>query len=279
MLIESPSPQPGGFAFDIKEVRQLADSIPGLLPREVRFEHVMNFNAPAAVVMTGDGWSQKTLWGIAYQLIYSDRTVIIDTAMSAGQAKELGTISAHYAPAYDRLIKAMSDASIIVLTHEHPDHIGGLAVHRELARLLESSAKVTSEQASNPQQMLPAKLSLGNYQPLSYDHYKALAPGIVLIKAPGHSLGSQMIYVKTASGIEILFIGDVAWSMRNVETTRGRPRLIGVMIHEDRQSVIDQLARIHALTEAEPKLVIVPGHDGGAIADLVKRGVIKEGFE
>ena len=51
------------------------------------------------------------------------------------------------------------------------------------------------------------------------------------------------------------------------------------MINEDRQAVIAQLAAIHSLAEAEPKLVIVPGHDGGTMISLKLLGVMKEGFE
>ncbi len=42
--------------------------------------------------------------------------------------------------------------------------------------------------------MVPVKISLGGaYQPLRYDRYLGVAPGILLIKAPCHSLGSQTL--------------------------------------------------------------------------------------
>jgi hypothetical protein len=86
LFLESPTPGEARFALDIKEVRRLADSMPGDRPVAIRFEHVMDFKAPAAATVTGDGWNQSTLWGVAYQLVYPDHTVILDTAMSNDQA-------------------------------------------------------------------------------------------------------------------------------------------------------------------------------------------------
>jgi glyoxylase-like metal-dependent hydrolase (beta-lactamase superfamily II) len=279
-------PEPGSgvtpFDLDLKELNRLADSLPGDHPTQVRFEHVMDFKAPNAAIVTGDGWGQLTMWGIAYQIVYPDHTVILDTAMSSGQATALGTISAFYPEPYARLIKAMSTARLIIITHEHPDHIGGIAAHPDAARLFKTSVKLTREQAGNPEHSKPAILPegvLNGYRPLVYDHYVSIAPGVVLIKAPGHSLGSQMVFIREADGTGVLFLGDVAWAKRNVEEVRGRPRYIANMIGEDRKAVIEQLAAIHSLTAAEPKLIIIPGHDAGTITDLARRGVIREGFE
>jgi glyoxylase-like metal-dependent hydrolase (beta-lactamase superfamily II) len=282
LFLESPKTGEASFALDMKEVRRLADSLPGEHPTSVRFEHVMDFKAPAAATVTGDGWSQSTLWGVAYQVIYPGHTLIIDTAMSNDQAKAMGTVSAYHPEAYAHLMKAMSSAQMILVTHEHADHIGGLAAHPDIAHLFKTSVKITREQANNPEHSKPAVIpedALTGYRPLAYDGCLAVAPGVVLIKAPGHALGSQMVFVKEADGMEILFLGDVAWIMRNVELVRGRPRYISNMLGEQRNAVLNQLATVHALAAAEPKLVIVPGHDAATIADLARRGVMQEGFQ
>jgi len=102
---------------------------------------------------------------------------------------------------------------------------------------------------------------------------------VVLIKSPGHSLGSQMIYVQRQDGVELLFLGDVAWIMRNVELVRERPRFIANMLAEDRAAVMRQLATLHALAQAEPKINLIPGHDAGPVADLINRGLLREKFQ
>src|SRR6202012_4773440 len=83
------------------------------------------------------------------------------------------------------------------------------------------------------------------YRPLTYQQYLAIAPGVVLIRAPGHTPGSQMVYVKTESGNEYLFIGDVAWHMRNIDLVRERAWGITMMMGEDHGAVLSQLAALH----------------------------------
>jgi glyoxylase-like metal-dependent hydrolase (beta-lactamase superfamily II) len=175
----------------------------------------------------------------------------------------------------------MSTAAQIVITHEHMDHIGGLTTHGDLKAVL-SKARLTREQLAQPERSLPAKFpdhALDGYQPLVYDHYQAIAPGVVLIKAPGHSPGSQIVYVQTANGAELLLIGDVAWHYRNIELQRERARLMTMLfLKEDRAAVFGQLAALKRLHEAQPAVHIVPGHDGPVIDSLVAAGILKRGF-
>ena len=89
-----------------------------------------------------------------------------------------------------------------------------------------------------------------------------------------------MVYVKRDDGRELLFIGDIGWSHRNVETGKGRPRLLSdFMLHEDRDAVFSELAMLQALHEAEPDLVIVPGHDVAVVDKLVAGGIMEAGFK
>jgi len=45
---------------------------------------------------------------------------------------------------------------------------------------------------------------------------------MALIKAPGHTPGSQMVYVALQSGKEVLLSGDVAWHMDGVRMNTGK---------------------------------------------------------
>ena len=116
--------------------------------------------------------------------------------------------------------------------------------------------------------------------PIEYDQYLAIAPGVVLISAPGHTPGSQMIYVKREDGREVLFTGDIGWLMRNIETGKGRPRALSqFMLNEDRDAVFAELATLKALHAAEPNLIMVPGHDSAAIDALIQSGVMTAKFK
>ena len=120
-------------------------------------------------------------------------------------------------PAYERLEKAMTLASAIVFTHEHPDHVGGIASASDSAAF-DMQTRLTREQLESPKlersEFRPG--ALDHRIPLDYQGLYALAPGVVLQKAPGHSPGSQLIYVELANGRRFVFVGDIAWSKDNI---------------------------------------------------------------
>jgi glyoxylase-like metal-dependent hydrolase (beta-lactamase superfamily II) len=107
---------------------------------------------------------------------------------------------------------------------------------------------------------------------------ETIAPGVVLIKAPGHTPGSQMVYVKRADGQEILFLGDVAWQMRNIEEVRERARLVTWLGGEDREAVMGEFVELHRLHTAEPNLNMMPGHDSAELTRFLKAGLLTKGF-
>jgi len=173
---------------------------------------------------------------------------------------------------------AMMQASLILITHEHLDHIGGLAVHPDLQALL-ARTKLTREQIAEPERIRLGRV-LADYVPLEYEKYRAIAPGVVLIKAPGHTPGSQMVYVRCADGAEFLFIGDVAWQSRNIEMQRERARLVTwLWLEEDRDAVLAELVALKRLSDAQPAVHIIPGHDGARVGALLRAGALRKPFD
>ena len=213
----------------------------------------------------------------SYQVVLPTDTVIIDTAFDAALGAVVGARIDD--DAYARMEMAMAAATQIVITHEHSDHIGGILAYDDpqgIARAL----RLNSEQvASLPRYGLAWPAELSDYAPIDYPDMLAIAPGVVLIRAPGHSPGSQMVYVKREDGRELLFIGDVGWTDRNIDSGKGRPRLVSqFLLQEDRDAVFAELAMLKALREAEPALVIVPGHDVAAIDALIADGAMGAQF-
>ena len=285
LFVESHRDSSADYAIDIAEVRRLADARAGEKPRLVRVETVAHLSAPRTIVAAGDGWESTDLPVSSYELVFRDQRAIVDAALNADIARSMSALTFDSA-AYSRMSAALARAALIVVTHEHPDHVGGLLAQPDLKKPL-AATRLTREQVaelkaslkSNPFAglHLPSRIFDGD-RPLDYARYQAVAPGVVLIKASGHTPGSQMVYVRRADGVEFLFVGDVAWQMRNIETVREKARLATWLAGEDRNEVREQLAALNRLHAAHPELHMIPGHDAAVIDSFVKKGLLVKGF-
>lgn len=268
------------FDLDLTKLRAAASSIPGERPGELRVERLTTFHMPEAVVVTGGRWGLTDMEVYAYQLVFPDRTIIVDTALNEPLAKEMMG-DAYDNAAWTRLERAMLAASEIYVTHEHADHLGGLTAILSSTTAI-ARARLTREQLDHPDRLEPGKIpeaAKAQLKPLEYEGLRAVAPGVVLIKAPGHTPGSQLVFISLATGKEILLTGDTAWHVENIDRVAQPPRLVTYLgLKNDRGANACQLAAIRALGAADPKVGIMPGHDAPRMKELEKQGFVERGF-
>ena len=274
LLFDTAAAPGENFVIDVEALHRAAVAS-GPLPSRIEVEKVAEFSFPRTLVVAGDGWSMHPMILLAHRVSWPERSLIIDTAMSPAAAKVLPGSKAD-AAAFARVEAAMKRADTIVFTHEHSDHVGGVASAPDFPAIAQK-VRMTREQLNGPKLEradFPAG-TLESLKPLDYDGLYAVAPGVVLQKAPGHSVGTQLVYVELENGTRYLFVGDIAWSHDNISRQTGRPGIATLLMKEDRPAVAAQLRALAAL----PKDIhVIAAHDPVEFERDMQAGLFKLGF-
>lgn len=273
------------YKTDIAQWRQLVSDDAAEVPNEIRVEIVGRDAVPLGAMQAGSAFEDYPRVRTAFQLNGPTGSVIIDSGMDKDIAAKTqrGETAQFDDAAYGRVIAGMGVASRVAVTHEHPDHIGGVArfplPERLAERLVLTRQQYEGMGSSTVDGKVPA--AYASAQILDLQAPTRIAPGVVMIPAEGHTPGSVMFYARLSDGREALFLGDVAWVISNVHAPAVRPRFVQqffMVTTEDRATVAEQIRALHELSKAEPALAMIPSHDAPHIAELVASGLIKEQF-
>ncbi len=281
---KAPAAAPGLFAIEDWRSRLPEDA--SALPTEIRVLEIGRDKAPGFAARAGGfGTDWNTTYN-AVQIVWPDRTLIVDGAIDAATAAGMKQSEADWAfdaAAYETLLAAMLKAEQVVITHEHLDHVMAVARHPDPAALAPRLVLNAPQIGALPIFAIGAlDPAIAGLAPRLDGTVQSIAPGVVIIPAAGHTPGSQLVFIRTQDGRETLLIGDVAWSLDAVETLTTRPVLTQYMIfdpNEDRTSVKAQLRALHDLMEANPDLTVIPAHDGDLIRGLIQDDLLTEGFK
>ena len=273
-------PETSSYRLDIAELRREANSIPGDKPIALNSEFVAKATIPRAGVFAGEAFTPHTMFHHAYQLQFSDRYFVIDSAFDKATHSKMAADQPFSEEGWRTVQRGLQGAQGIFITHEHSDHLAGIAQHAR-PELLKARLRLTSEQLANTQRLdqvsMPA--TLRSAKAVEYDRVLAIAAGFVALKAAGHTPGSQIFFVQLADGRELLLIGDVAWHLDALRQLHYRPRLVtNLLLNEDREAVLNQFRALHDLMQAEPDLWVVPSHDEQLRAAMIAAGVLGDGW-
>ena len=260
-------------------VRRAADVIPGERPMSVGVLSPDEFMVSVAYMVEGGPSTEVRAGHPAFQIRFPRGWIMVDAAIDREIAADNKTFSDER---YRSIHQALRDARLAVVTHEHQDHVAGLlrspflAEVQRHALLTRAQMRVLLDKPNHPRIKLDSAAA-SRYLVVDYDPIMPIARGVVLIKAAGHTPGSQMVYVRLASGRELVLVGDVAWHISGILTQRQKPEESTKGFGgEDRTAIAQQL---RWLKDVSSDVTAVPSHDQAFIDQLVARGVMRQGFD
>ena len=266
------------WSADIGEIRRTAALIPGRKALRINVLKFAESHRTKNFSVKGEPATRSVQARTVFQVVYPDGYVMVDAGMDEPMHKQIGrgAEEPYFAEQAQQVDKALRGARAIIFTHEHGDHVTGVIrtpylselapktiLTRAQVRTLETTPqfpdlRITDEQAQR-------------YHIIDYDRYMAFAPGWTLIKAVGHTPGSQMMFIALDSGREYLLIGDAAWHMDGVRKVTGKD---APWIVEDTAAIGDQLKWLNTLSKTENNLVIVASHDDDEHKELIARKLL-----
>lgn len=286
LLLEGKAPSVSRHDFEIDQYRQLVDADLNNRPIEIRYEIVGTDVAPGFAAETWNFGSNFHSSHTATQIVWPTRTIIIDAAVDQTMAKimqQSDDLATYDPESFDRMIRGIDAAESVWITHAHPDHVMGIAQHPDLQslanKLMFNSQQIALWGASSDPKLWPQLPS----SIVAYDVSEAtlIAPGVVLIPTAGHTPGSQSFYIQLQDKREYLMIGDLVWSVSNIENLKTRPRFLNYFYlspPEDRAAVLSQIKALNNLTSEAPDLMVLPSHDTNHLNELFERSDIVKGF-
>lgn len=267
----------------LDQIRQIAKMIPGPRPLRINISKFAESRRTMNFSVKGAPPEPSAQARTVFQVMYPDGYIMIDSGMDEQVHKTFGRGVAEPfdAQAVARIQNALRGARSIVMTHEHGDHVAGVirtAFLDEIAPKTVLTSTQVHTLTTNPQ-MPEIRLTpemAKRYIVIDYDLYYPFAPGFVLIKAAGHTPGSQMIYVALQKGAEYLFVGDSAWHMDNIRLIKGKD---ASWIKEDEDAIMSQLKWLNRLDATEKNLNIVVSHDAEQHKRFLDKGVLGGSLE
>ena len=257
--------------FDLADVRALAGDGG---PTTLRAARVVAGIQPGFLLRVGGSLARRPL--PVYPLVLewaNGRSMLVEPATDADCSQGRLPLSDFDPAAYDRMQAAMRKAFAIVATHEHFDHLCGLTRSPYFDELVDKAVMTPSQLDSHVYMTSVTDRVRQAVTPTEVDTMAKLAPGVVLIEAAGHTPGSVWIYVRQASGVEWLLVGDTVWTAESITHGKAKPFVIALG-GEDPFQHAAQVRTLMTLSEDHPDLRILVSHDDEQWQNALQSGAI-----
>src|SRR6266542_5126180 len=125
------------FRPDLAAIRAASTVLPGALPLAVNGVRVAASIRPRKFVIEGGDDTPVTMPRTAFQIVYPDCSVMIDSGLDKATHDSFSPDKPepYFAEQFAKLERALANARLIVLTHHHADHVGGVVTASNFAAL------------------------------------------------------------------------------------------------------------------------------------------------
>lgn len=244
-------------------------------------------NAPEAATIEGGSWTvERELGQTAMLICHPEKLLMFDTGLGRDIDAQFGDMPFYLKPvfAYDFIGAAIDVVDFdafcpgreleIVISHLHWDHASGIEdfagtpVHvsqaeREAAHIIKNGAGYLANQTDaediNWQDIAFTDAPYASYAQ-SLDMFDD--GRVVLVPMKGHTAGSIGMFVTLDVEQRFFFTGDITWVAEGFTLPAHKHALMRAIADGDDISLLEtEIARVHALGQADPGLNLVPAHD------------------
>lgn len=251
-------------------------------------------SAPEGIMFEGGSWlKSRPMNHSAVMICHPKAFILFDTGLGRHIASQFGEF-----PAVTRLffgynkLTAVADVIaqtnpcpgrpvIIIPSHLHWDHAGGIEDLPEAEVWVKPAEKQQAESGGVDQGFLPGEIDARTikWRALSfsdhpYEQYRQSRDifgdgSLVLVPMEGHTAGSVGLFITTV-GRRYFLTGDTSWAIEGFTRPAHKFFSMRGMVDVDLPRLDAELVGVHRLMKRDPGLIVIPAHDATAYpADAV----------